>query len=141
MLGFSLIELLIVIAIVGVLAAIAWMGSRGLLERGRVNEALASIELRANEARLEAKRSDGAVEFRMFEGRVEIAPVAGANRPFALGRSVTLDWDAGSEPQVLLFEPPFGTWGGEELVIRVRSGRALATVSFVGVLARPVVTR
>lgn len=134
--GFSLVELLIVIAVVAVLLSIVGLNARGLVDRGRLADATTLIDFRVNDARLTAKQQDQEVVVVLGPGGRPAVDVDGVE--FALPRGVTF---AGGAPAMLTFDPPYGTWAGAEASVVLAAGASEVTVRVVGRLARRVVER
>src|SRR3990172_4562618 len=105
--GFSLVELLVVIAMIGILVAIGAGGSRALLDRGRLSEALNRVTSDVEQARRLAKRLDRAVTF-------EVIQQDGVWRSVVDGEGRDLGADLTSGAVTLVFEPPFGTYAGAQ---------------------------
>jgi prepilin-type N-terminal cleavage/methylation domain-containing protein len=134
--GFGLVELLIVVAIVGVLAALGAIGTRGLLERGRLSEALNSVEAQIGQARRLAKRLDRAVTFQITaDGATWRTVVDGVAADIPGGAVVT------SGVATISFDAPFGTYAGNDVEIDLAINGVAGTVVVTGVLARTVVLR
>ncbi len=133
--GFTITELLIVIAIVGVLAALASNGARNLLDRGRLSEAVNVVTHQIELARRTAKRTDSNVT-------ITIAQAAGGwtvavdGRVTALPAGVTVAPAAGA---TIVINAPFGTYGGANTSLTLGVGNAVRTVTVTGVMARTVV--
>lgn len=134
--GFSLIELLIVIAIIGILAIGGVLGARALLDRARLSQGLATVERQVSEARRLAKRLDRDVSFEIVQvdGRWQIAVDGRAVQlPGAMSVTTgTVDID---------LEAPFGTYSGTQFDVGLDIRGVAATATVTGVLARTVVQR
>jgi prepilin-type N-terminal cleavage/methylation domain-containing protein len=132
--GVSLIELLLVIALIGILVALGAGGLRGLLDRGRLSEAINKVTTSVEEARRLAKRLDRdvVVAFAQQDGRWVVV-VDGAARELAA--------DVTSGSASVTFEPPFGTYGGAQLEVSLAVRDVAASVFVTGVLGKTVVRR
>lgn len=132
--GFSLTELLIVIAIIGVLVAVGAGGVRGLLDRGRLAEATNLIENQIQEARRLAKRLDQDVT-------ITVTDDAGTWRIDVNGRVSTLPAGVTITPAAgatIVMNAPFGTYAGGDVVLEMAVGNATTDLVVTGVLARVV---
>ena len=78
--GFSLVELLLVLALVGLLAALAAPSMSGTLARVRLDAAASEVRTAWAKARLEAMRTGEPVAFqcRLGTGQYLLSPLAGA---------------------------------------------------------------
>lgn len=132
--GFTIIELLIVVAFVAILGAIAAIGSRALLNRGRLAEAASTVERQVQDARRLAKREDRTIALEV----VAVGEDWGINVD---GTTTVLPGgvDVSSGTVDLDLEPPFGTYAGAPVDIVLNAGGDSATVTVTGVLARTVV--
>ena len=134
--GFSLMELLIVVAVIGILVAISGFGAQELLHRGQLSEALHTVESQVAEARRLAKRLDRDVTYRVYpEGGVWQVAVDG--RPEALPASV----DVTTGEKAITLQAPFGTYAGSAFNVGLTARSVSATATITGVLARTVVQR
>lgn len=132
--GFSLIELLIVIAVIGILVALVGVGSRGLLDRGRLSESVNHVTTAVEDARRRAKRLDTTVNLAIAQQDGEwVVSIDGV--PRSLGADVT------SGAVAIALNPPFGTYAGAQLQVDLGVGSATASVFVTGVLAKTVVQR
>lgn len=132
--GFSIIELLIVVAVVAILAAIAAIGSRALLNRGRLAEASATVERQVQDARRLAKREDRVIALEILDtGDGWGIRVDGVTTVLPGGVAVT------SGAFDIDLDPPFGTYAGAPVDIVLNAGGDDTTVTVTGVLARTVV--
>ena len=132
--GISLTELLIVLAIIGILVAIGAGGVRALLDRGRLSEATNVIEGQIQEARRLAKRLDQDVTF-------TLAAASGIWEIDVNGRTSTLPAGVSIVPiggATLVFDAPFGTYAGGDVAMEVAVGSASRDIVVTGVLARVV---
>lgn len=132
--GFTLVELLVVIAIVGILGVGGTLGVQGLLDRGRLSEAINVVASDVEQARRLAKRLDRPVTF-------AIDQVDGEWRSIVDGTPRTLGAEVVSGPVSFSLAPPFGTYGGADVVIDLAVRGSEASVAVTGVLARTVVQR
>ena len=132
--GFSLTELLIAIAIIGILVALGAGGIRGVLDRGRLAEATNVISNQVQEARRLAKRLDQDVTLTVTED-------AGAWEIDVNGRTETLPAGVTIVPAAgatLVLNAPFGTYAGADVALQVAVGSATRDLVVTGVLARVV---
>jgi len=133
--GFSIVELLVVIAMVGVLAAIGSGVTRGLLDRGRLNEAVNTLRYQLQEGRRLAKRLDTDVT-------VSVTEVGGVWRIVVNGRAQELGQGVVVTPPVggvgLTLDAPFGTYAGDDLTIGMAVGGATTSLTVTGILTRVV---
>lgn len=131
--GFTLIELLIVLGIIAVLAALATIGSRGLLIRGRLAETASAIERQVRDARLDVKRTDTSITL-VFDADDVLAP---GERRVTLRSGVELRDDAAT----IALQPPLGTWADSvdgDVTLTLESAGIQRDVIITGVLARVV---
>ena len=135
--GFTLIELLVVVAIVGLLVALGVGGIRGFLDRGRLAEAVNTIDRHVGDARRIAKRTDQPVTLRLDQVGTSVS-VSRDGEQVASIDGATLVAGGGTNVQ---FDPPFGTRGGADIGFEIAVGSVSAVVRVVGVLARTVVIR
>lgn len=135
--GFSLIELIIVIAIVGILAAIGGLGGSALFQAARLNSAVNTIEMQVAFARRLAKETDQPVELRL-----EVDKASGLWAVVVGGRTTDMEGaTVSSGPTSLTLDPPYGTYAGAARTIQVQVGTRSAQVDVTGVFARTVVSR
>lgn len=133
--GFSIIELVLIAAVVSVLILAGGFGVRALLEASRLSEAITTVQTQTAEARRIAKRLDRTVEL-SIQGQDGVWSVIVDGRQHQLtGVSVE-----SGEIEIEL-DPPFGTYSGRDEVITLRIGNRTADVTITGVLARTVVSR
>ena len=140
--GFSIIELLVVVVVIGIIAAISTPLYVGWRADASNQEATRVVTQRITTARAEAKRSGGTVTVRMTNGSNTIL-VNGA--PIALPNGATLDLVEGQSLD-LVFEAVTGTQADFETVefdVTTGSGafERTARVSVVPPLAKVGVVR
>lgn len=134
--GFSLIELVLVIALVGVLAGISVVGGQALWKRSKLSNAVSLVETKLEEARRLAKAQDRDIlfELRQVDG---VWSVIVDGRPSEL-EAVTLSRDVN-----ITMNAPYGTLESAEdpISIDVSVQDIGASVHIVGVLAKAVIVR
>lgn len=134
--GFSLVELLIVIAIIGILAIGGILGARALLDRARLSQGLATVERQVSEARRLAKRLDRDVP-------LQVLAVDGTWQIVVDGRAVELPGAMTVTTGIvdIDLEAPFGTYSGTPFEVGLDIRGVTGTATVTGVLARTVVQR
>ena len=135
--GLGLIELLVVIAVIGVLVAVGIGGIRGFLDRGRLAEAVTTIDRQVGDARRIAKRTDQAVTLRLDQVGSSVRVLRNGDLTATIDGATLL---AGGGTNVQ-FDPPYGTRAGADVGFEIAVGSVSAEVRVVGVLARTVVLR
>lgn len=133
--GLSLIELVIVIAVIGILVAIGGIGGASLLQSSRLNSAVNSVETQIALARRLAKETDSVVEFAVVDTEQGWSVRVGNRAMDLQGVSVTTGNIA------LDLQPPYGTYVGNSQMVGLRVGNKTAEVEITGVFARTVVHR
>jgi prepilin-type N-terminal cleavage/methylation domain-containing protein len=134
--GLSLVEMLVVIALAGILTAIGGLGVRAMLDRAHLNEAIVTIDTQLAQARRLAKQQDRDITFTINQTS-GVWQVAVDGRSIALPGNVSVT--TGSVNLTLL--PPFGTYNGPQFSIGLSARSASATATVTGVLAKMVVQR
>ena len=135
--GFGLIELLVVLAILGLLVALGVGGIRGFLDRGRLAEAVTTIDRQVGDARRIAKRTDEPVTLRLDQVGTSVSVSRDGEQVASIDGATIV---AGGATDVQ-FDPPFGTRAGADIGFEIAVGSVSAEVRVVGVLARTVVIR
>jgi prepilin-type N-terminal cleavage/methylation domain-containing protein len=119
--GFTLVEMLIVLALLAILAALSWPAVRGLLGQGELRDAARQVRVALVKARLKAIESGVAQRFRYrpHTGRFEVAPLptsldeertasrARSRRSFSDGEAIE-----GTLPGKVSFQGPDRETGG-----------------------------
>lgn len=129
--GFTLVELLIVIAIVGLLMGLAFGGGKRFLDQARLREALINLEHQVREGRRLAKTFDRDITLAIVYDGAEWNVITDAS-------SRSLGAIAAEEVH-FTFEAPFGTYSGEDKRIELRVGDSTGALLVTGILARTVV--
>ena len=141
--GFTMVEILIVIAVIGLLAAIGAVASRGPLDRARVNNAVTTVQNVVSSARRQAKRTDVDIKVEVSSGSGRGKVVVGPDATFSTTAETTwlpsrVDVTNGA---TLVFAAPFGTYSGTPATIKLAGGKASATMIVAGILAQMVVKK
>jgi prepilin-type N-terminal cleavage/methylation domain-containing protein len=132
--GFTLAELLVVVAIVGILVALGSGFTRGFLDRGRLSEAVNLVTFQLEQGRRLAKRLDSEVTVVLAEsGGTWTVAVNGVAKELGPGVSVTPTGGA-----TLVLDPPFGTYAGNGVNFGIAVGGTTRNLTVTGVLARVV---
>lgn len=132
--AFSLTELLVVIALIGILALGGTLGVQGLFDRGRLSEAVNTVTSDVEQARRLAKRLDRAVVY-------SVNQVGGEWRSVVDGTERSIGAEVTSGAMSVTLAPPFGTYAGGDVEIDLQVRGSQASVTVTGVLARTVVQR
>ena len=135
--GVGLVQLLVVVAIFGILVALGLGGIRGFLDRGRLAEAVTTIDRQVGDARRIAKRTDQPVTLRLDQQGTSVLVSRDGVQVASIDGAMLL---AGGVTNVQ-FDPPFGTRTGADVGFEIGVGSVSAEVRVVGVLARTVVLR
>lgn len=129
--GFTLIELMITVAIVGILGAIAYPSYTDYVRRSRISEATG--DLSATRVRLEQFYQDNR-NYGSTAAACGVALPNAANKPFVY----SCTWGAGASNQSFLLQAtgrPGGAMDG--YVFTLDNNNARATTAFVGAAGLP----
>lgn len=132
-----MIQLLVVVAMIGILVALGVGGIRAFLDRGRLADAVTAVDRQIGDARRIAKRTDQPVTLRLDQVGRDIHVLRDGGRVATIQGATLL---AGGSTDVQ-FDPPFGTRAGADVRLDIAVGATSAEVWVVGVLARTVVLR
>ena len=135
--GVGLVQLLVVVAIIGILVSLGVGGIRGFLDRGRLAEAVTTLDRQVGDARRIAKRTDQPVVLRLDQVGTSVRVSRDGTQVASIDGATLL---AGGGVNVQ-FDPPFGTRAGADVAFEIGTGSVSAEVRVVGVLARTVVIR
>lgn len=131
--GFSLLELVLALAILGILAAVGFVNFRSLDTRSRVRRGAQEIAREFDNARLQARRTNGAVSLDVYSVKL---PETAILQP--------------GGPPVVTFEGPFGTVSPDDVygegnrwvtysIASTRDASVTVTVTVAGIMGTTVV--
>ena len=130
-LGFTLVELLVVIAVLGVLLGLSAAGGKQFLDQARLRDALITLEHQVREGRRLAKTLDRDISLEIANNGTEWQVITD-DVPRSLGAIA-------NDEVILSLEAPFGTYSGDTKRIELRVGNARGSVLITGILAKTVV--
>lgn len=107
--GFTLLELLVVMAILGILLALANMSYAGFVQSSRVKEASIFVAQRLARAQTQAKRENRRWSFQIVNASTfRTGPVAGTLMDVALPLGTQFSAATVTAAATLSYDPPYG---------------------------------